>query len=116
MEDVRDATRRTRLANERTYLAWWRTGLTTLAVSVGTGKLVPAVTSGDSWPFELVGVGFAAVGVLFIVYGYLRQKRVDEALSRGEYAAFGTREGLVFAALGVVLGLGTIAVILAQPG
>jgi uncharacterized membrane protein YidH (DUF202 family) len=28
---VEDATRRTRLANERTYLAWWRTGLTALA-------------------------------------------------------------------------------------
>ena len=114
-DDARDATRRTRLANERTYLAWWRTGLTTLAVSIGAGKLVPAVTSGDAWPFELVGVGFAAVGVLFIVYGYLRQKRVDEALARGEYSQFGTREGLVFAALGVVLGLGTIVVILAQP-
>jgi inner membrane protein YidH len=113
---TRDATRRTRLANERTYLAWWRTGLTTFAVSIGAGKLVPAVTSGAAWPLELVGVAFAAVGVLFIAYGYLRQKRVDEALARGEYSSFGTREGLVFAALGVVLGLGTIAVILAQPG
>ena len=47
-DDARDATRRTRLANERTYLAWWRTGLTTLAVSVGTGKLVPAVTGGTA--------------------------------------------------------------------
>jgi inner membrane protein YidH len=116
MDEAQDATRRTRLANERTYLAWWRTGLTTFAVSVGAGKLVPAVTSGAAWPFELVGVAFAAVGVLFIAYGYLRQKRVDEALARGEYSPFGTREGLVFAALGVVLGLGTIAVILAQPG
>jgi inner membrane protein YidH len=113
--EIRDATRRTRLANERTYLAWWRTGLTTLAVSVGAGKLVPAVTSGAAWPFELIGAGFAAVGVLFIVYGYVRQRRVDEALDRGDYAPFGTREGLVFAALGVLLGLGTIVVILAQP-
>jgi putative membrane protein len=114
-DEARDATRRTRLANERTYLAWWRTGLTTFAVSVGAGKLVPAVTSGAAWPFEVIGVAFALVGVLFIGYGYVRQKRVDEALARGEYASFGTREGLVFAALGVVLGLGTIAVILAQP-
>ena len=115
-DEARDATRRTRLANERTYLAWWRTGLTTFAVSVGAGKLVPAVTSGAAWPFEVIGVAFALVGVLFIGYGYVRQKRVDEALARGEYASFGTREGFVFAALGVVLGLGTIAVILAQPG
>jgi len=42
--DVADATRRTRLANERTYLAWWRTGLTALAVSIGFGKIVPGVS------------------------------------------------------------------------
>jgi putative membrane protein len=28
VDKARDATRRTQLANERTYLAWWRTGLT----------------------------------------------------------------------------------------
>jgi len=27
---VQDATRRTRLSNERTYVAWWRGGLTAL--------------------------------------------------------------------------------------
>jgi putative membrane protein len=43
-DEARDATRRTRLANERTYLAWWRTGLTAFAVSLGAGKLVPALT------------------------------------------------------------------------
>src|SRR4029453_7789296 len=62
MDEAQDATRRPRLANERTYLAWCRPGLTTFAVSVGAGKLVPAVTSGAAWPFELVGVAFAAVG------------------------------------------------------
>ena len=36
-----DATRRTRLAGERTQLAWWRTGLTSLAVGVGIGRVVP---------------------------------------------------------------------------
>ena len=40
-DEAGDATRRTRLANERTYLAWWRTGLTSLAVGLGAGKLVP---------------------------------------------------------------------------
>jgi len=41
-----DALRRTRLANERTYLAWWRTGLTAFAVGLGAGKLVPELSSG----------------------------------------------------------------------
>ena len=115
-DEARDATRRTRLANERTYLAWWRTGLTTFAVSVAAGKLVPELSSGAAWPFEAIGVAFAVVGLLFIAYAYVRQTRVEEALARGEYAPFETRAGLLFAALGVMLGIGTITIILAQPG
>lgn len=114
-DEARDATRRTRLANERTYLAWWRTGLTTFAVSVAAGKLVPELSSGAAWPFEAIGVAFAVVGVLFIAYAYVRQRQVEEALARGEYAPFETRAALVFAAVGVMLGIGTITVILAQP-
>jgi putative membrane protein len=116
VDEAPDATRRTRLANERTYLAWWRTGLTTFAVSLAAGRLVPELSSGAAWPFEVIGVAFGAVGVMFIAYAYLRQKRVEEALARGEYAPFDTRVALVFAALGVVLGLGTIIVVLARPG
>lgn len=113
---MQDATRRTRLATERTYLAWWRTGLTTFAVSIGAGRLVPELSSGAAWPFELIGVAFAIVGLLLIAYAYVRQKRVEEALARGDYAPFETRAGLVFAAVGVLLGIGTIVVVLAQPG
>ena len=61
-DDAGDATRRTRLANERTYLAWWRTGLTAFAVSLGAGKLVPALTDESRWPYVAVGIGFALLG------------------------------------------------------
>ena len=109
-----DALRRTRLANERTYLAWWRTGLTAIAVSLAAGKLVPELSTGAAWPFEVIGIAFGLIGVCMIAYAYDRQRRVDEALARGDYAPFGRRAGLFFSAVGVLLGLGTIAVILAQ--
>src|SRR5205085_8239660 len=114
-DEVRDASRRTRLANERTYLAWWRTGLTTFAVSLAAGKLVPELSSGASWPFEVIGIAFGVVGLLFIAYAYVRQKRVEDALARGAYAPFETRVALVFAALGLLLGVGTIVLIVAHP-
>ena len=114
--ELRDATRRTRLAGERTYLAWWRTGLTTIAVSLAAGRLVPELSSGASWPYEVIGVAFGAVGMLLIAYAYLRQKRVEEALARGEYAPFDTRAGLAFAALGMLLGAATIVLVIAHPG
>ena len=114
--ETRDATRRTRLANERTYLAWWRTGLTTIAVSLAAGKLVPELSGGASWPYEVIGVAFAAVGMLLIGYAYHRQKRVEEALARGDYAPFEARAGLTFAALGILLGVATIVLVVAHPG
>jgi putative membrane protein len=111
VEDARDATRRTRLATERTYLAWWRTGLTAFAVSFGAGKIAPELAGGAAWPYEVLGVAFGVVGLGFIAYGYVRQKQVDEALGRGDYAPFDDRAALVFAGCGVLLGLATIILV-----
>ena len=107
---TRDATRRTRLANERTYLAWWRSGLTALAVSFAVGKIVPdlAKTSTPRWPYELVGGGFALLGAAFIVYGYARQRQVDEALDAGEYAPLDPAVALALTAAGIVLAVATV--------
>jgi putative membrane protein len=114
-DEAGDATRRTRLATERTYLAWWRTGLTCLAVGFGAGRLVPDLSRGTNWPFEVIGVAFALVGVGFIVYGYVRQKQVEEALVRADYAPLKNRAALVFASLGVVLGLATLVLLIVHP-
>jgi putative membrane protein len=110
--ETRDATRRTRLANERTYLAWWRTGLTALAVAFGAGKLVPEVAGGTQWPYEVIGIGFAVLGLIFLGYGFLRQRRVEEALARGEYAPLDESVAFALAAVGVLLGVATVVVLL----
>jgi putative membrane protein len=113
-DEARDATRRTRLANERTYLAWWRSGLTALAVSFGVGRIVPAI--GDEpaarWPFELVGIGFAVLGVAFIVYGQVRQRSVELALREDRWAPLDGRVALGFTVAGVVLGIATMILML----
>ena len=109
--DVVDATRRTRLANERTYLAWLRSALTALAVAVGAGKIVPSVADVSSWPFELVGAGFAALGVALVVFGVRRFVRVENALKSGEFAPLETGSAIMIAVPGVVLGLATLALV-----
>ena len=109
--DAHDATRRTRLANERTYLAWWRTGLTALAVSFGAGKLLPELSHGANWPFELVGIAFAVVGIVFMTYGYVRHKAVETALDRGDYAGLADRAAILLAVAGGLLGLATIVLV-----
>ena len=85
--DVVDATRRTRLANERTFLAWVRTALTAVAVAIGAGKIVPGVTDVAHWPFELLGAGFAALAVVLVAYGVQRFVRMEQALAATATAA-----------------------------
>ena len=110
--DVVDASRRTRLASERTYLAWWRSGLTALAVALGAGKLVPELTGGTEWPYLVLGAGYGLLGVAFIGYGWLRQRELERALDEGRYAPLDARGTLVLTAAGVLLAAGTVAVVL----
>ena len=110
MEEA-DATRRTHLANERTHLAWWRTGLAALAVGIGAGRIAPELAGGASWPFQLLGAGYALLGCFFVAYGHLRRDQVEQALARGEWTPFPTSIALVTTAAGLILGVGTILVI-----
>jgi len=79
-----DATRRTRLANERTFLAWWRTALGTLGLAVGVGKILPEVTEGDHWPYVALGLVLAVTGALLAGLGWWRHRTVEHALTGGE--------------------------------
>jgi putative membrane protein len=110
--ELEDATRRTRLATERTYLAWLRSGLTALAVGLAAGKLIPELSNEASWPYELLGVGYALLGIALIGYGLRRQYAVEAAVSRGEWAPLDPRVATALAALGVLLGAATIVVML----
>jgi putative membrane protein len=109
--EVADATRRTRLANERTYLAWLRSALTALAVAVGIGRVVPGVTDVTRWPFELVGAGFAVLAMLLGVYGARRYVQVEQALTSGRYAPFHARNAVLVAAFATALGIGTLVLV-----
>ena len=110
-DEAGDATRRTRLANERTYLAWWRTGLTAFAVSLASGKLVPALTEESRWPYVAVGIGFALLGLAFVGYGFRRMREVDAAIARGEYERPDERFMGILAATGVVLGCALLVIV-----
>src|SRR4051794_8934811 len=81
-----DASRRTYLAGERTQLAWWRTGLTALAVALGVGRVVPELSNnGARWPYVIAGVGFALWGIFAVAYGTANREAMEKALREGNF-------------------------------
>ncbi len=85
-----DAQARTRardhLANERTYLAWLRTGANVMVLGLALAKF----TSDTGSRALAAGVLLVAVGGTGLVYGTVRYRQVNGEIERGEYAT-GTR-------------------------
>jgi putative membrane protein len=111
--ETMDALRRTRLANERTYLAWWRSALTALAVAVGTGRIAPGLAGGAEWPYRTLGAAFAVLAAALAGCAYVRQRNVERAIARSDYAPLDGRVAVGLAAVTIVLAAATIALVLA---
>jgi putative membrane protein len=110
--EAEDPTRRTRLAGERTELAWWRTGLTALAVALGVGRVIPALDNElVEWPYVVLGAAFAVYGIALICFGSVRARRVDRAVGEGGFAEHSPGASAALAAAGALLGLATAVLI-----
>jgi putative membrane protein len=108
-----DAFRRTHLANERTYLAWLRSGLTAVAVGLGVAKFLPDLpNAGATWPYIVLGGAFCVLGILMMVTGIQRLRHVNRALERGEFGELDERLASQIGVLTVVLAVATIAIII----
>jgi putative membrane protein len=112
--DPRDASRRTLLAAERTWLAWWRTALGAAAVSVGVGRVLPAVTKGARWPYTVLGIGYGVLAAAILVAGAVRQQRTDRALRRGYYSHLSSGLMLCLTAGALLLVVGTLILVAAE--
>ena len=110
-----DATRRTFLANERTQLAWWRTGLTALAVGLAVGRVVPELSdSSTTWPYAAVGVGFVTYGIAMFAYGSIRATAVNESVRSGGFVGPDRVWLTALTAAGLVLGVLTAILVIAE--
>jgi putative membrane protein len=75
------APRRTGMAAERTYLAWLRTGLGALGLSLAVGRLIPALIGEGRAPFAVLGVAYGLFGAFLITYAAYNTRSVREALA-----------------------------------
>jgi putative membrane protein len=69
------------LANERTFLAWVRTALATLAAAVGVSELVP--NGHLDWLRRALALLLGALGLLIAAGLYLRWRASEQAIRTG---------------------------------
>ena len=70
-------------ANERTFLAWSRTGLALIVAGLGIVQLLPPFP-GVPFGRHLIGVPLIVLGAIVAVAGYVEWVRNQRALRRGE--------------------------------
>jgi putative membrane protein len=109
-----DQARRTSMAAERTWLAWWRSSLAASAGALAVGRFAPELLSGAAWPYVLLGCGYAALAIGLLVVGAQRQRELERAMRTGGHHPLSFRAVGVFTVGGVVLAMTTIVLVIAQ--
>ena len=109
-----DVVQRTAMAAERTWLAWWRTALAATAGSLGVGRLAPELLGVASWPYVVLGMGYATMAIGLLLMGARRQRELHGAVHRDVPAPLSFRVVAVFTVGGVLLVLATMILVVAQ--
>jgi uncharacterized membrane protein YidH (DUF202 family) len=81
-----EASRRTYFAEERTLLAWWRTGVGVAAVSLAVGGLLPRVDHRERARFVALGVAYGVLALVFIIGGAWRDRAARRAIERRSFS------------------------------
>jgi uncharacterized membrane protein YidH (DUF202 family) len=109
-----DQARRTSMAAERTWLAWWRTALAGTVGALGVGRLAPELLDVAAWPYVLLGCGYASLAVGLLIVGAQRQRELERALRTGGHVPLRFRTVALFTVGGVALALMTVVLVIAQ--
>jgi uncharacterized membrane protein YidH (DUF202 family) len=75
---------------------------------------VPAIAKGTTWPYALIGAGFAAVGVVCVVYAEQRRRAVDRAARAGEFVSLSTLVATILVVAGILLGVALTIIALTE--
>ena len=89
-----DVTRRTRLAAERTWLAWWRSGIAASTAAVAVGGVVPQLVDGSRTPYVVLGCGYALLAAAMFVAAGLRRVSGHARARAGRVPGGGGGRGL----------------------
>lgn len=112
--EAEDAANRTGMAAERTWLAWWRTALAATAGALAVGRLAPDLLQVATWPYVVLGCGYAAIAIGLLLVGASRQRKLQRAVAAGEQAPLSFALIATFTLAGASLALLTIVLVVAQ--
>ncbi|MGH3443497.1 MAG: YidH family protein [Nitriliruptorales bacterium] len=100
---------RDHLANERTYLAWLRTGFGTAALGLGVATLLQRPN--DVRP-TIAGVLFVLLGIFMLLYATMRYYKIMRALDEGMMHV--SRTGpILFGFVSAVVAIAVVVLVLA---
>lgn len=97
------------LANERTFLAWLRTGLALVAGGVALDQFV-ALASGSEL-LRWLSIATIGLGAVVGIVGLVRWRHVDEVMHEGGAMRRSTAAlwlGLAFVAIAILIGLAMV--------
>jgi putative membrane protein len=109
-----DVWQRTSMAAERTWLAWWRTALAATAGSLAVGRLAPELLDVAAWPYVLLGCAYAGLALGFLLFGAVRQRRLEQSILDGVHRPLPLWPVAAFTGGGILLVLITIVLVAAQ--
>jgi hypothetical protein len=69
---------------------------------------------GATWPYAVIGAGWALVGMALVGYGLRRERAVAAAVERGDYAPLEGRALVAITGAAFALGAGTLALVVLQ--
>jgi putative membrane protein len=93
---------RDHLANERTYLAWLRTGANVMKLGLAIAKFV----EGGNRRAIAAGIVLIVVGALGVVEGAVRYRRVNREIERGGFATGSRGREPVIAGVVLIIAVG----------
>jgi putative membrane protein len=114
MDQDLDQTRRTSMAAERTWLAWWRSAIAASAGALGVGRLAPELLDVAPWPYIVLGCLYAALAIGLLLVGAQRQRELEHALRTGGHAPLLFRTVGLFTVGGIALAVLTVVLVVAQ--
>jgi putative membrane protein len=109
-----DQARRTSMAAERTWLAWWRTALAATVGALAVGRLAPELLDVATWPYVLLGCGYAGLAMGLLIVGAQRQRELEHALRTGDHVPLRFRTVGLFTVGGAALAVMTVVLVIAQ--